>query len=64
VPRCRLHDARHSTNSLLAAAGVPPHIRAAFCGHTEQVNEKVYTHARPEDLLMARDVLSKIYSAV
>jgi integrase len=63
-PRIRLHDGRHTTNSLMAAAGVPDHIRAAWCGHTVAVNVATYTHARPEDLAMARDALSKIYSAV
>ena len=28
------------SDSLMAAAGVPPHIRAAWCGHTEAVNER------------------------
>jgi integrase len=60
VPRIRLHDGRHTVNSLLAAAGVPPHIRAAWCGHSEAVNERTYTHARPEDLATAGAVLSRI----
>ena len=54
LPRIRLHDARHSMNSLLAAAGVPDHMRAAWCGHTVAVNVSTYTHARPEDLAVAR----------
>ena len=53
VPRIRLHDGRHTVNSLLAAAGVPDHIRAAWCGHTVAVNVATYTHARPEDLAAA-----------
>jgi integrase len=63
VPRIRLHDSRHTTNSLMAAAGVPDHIRAAWCGHTVVVNVATYTHARPEDLALARDALSKIYNS-
>jgi integrase len=63
VPRIRLHDGRHTTNSLMAAAGVPEHIRAAWCGHTVAVNVATYTHTRPEDLVMARDALSKIYNS-
>ena len=43
VPRIRLHDGRHTVNSLMAAAGVPPHIRAAWCGHSEAVNATVWT---------------------
>jgi integrase len=64
VPRIRLHDGRHTVNSLMAAAGVPPHIRAAWCGHTEAVNERTYTHARPEDLAVAGAALSRIIGAV
>ncbi len=63
LPRIRLHDSRHTANSLMAAAGVPPHIRAAWCGHTTTVNETTYTHARPEDLAQAAAVLSKIHNA-
>jgi integrase len=61
LPRIRLHEARHTANSLMAAAGVPDHIRAAWCGHTAAVNVSSYTHARPEDLAAARDALSAIY---
>ena len=62
VPRIRLHDGRHTANSLLAAEGVPDHIRAAWCGHTVAVNVATYTHARPEDLGRAADALSGILS--
>ena len=41
-------------------AGVPDSIRAAWCGHTIAVNRSTYTHARPEDMAVARDALSKI----
>ena len=61
VRRIRLHEGRHTTNSLMAAAGVPDHIRAAWCGHTVAVNVAAYTHARPEDLAAARDTLASIY---
>ena len=59
VPCIRLHDGRHTTNSLMAAAGVPEHIRAAWCGHTVAVNVATYTHTRPEDLAQARDALAR-----
>jgi integrase len=62
VPRIRLHDARHTTSSLLAAAGVPDHIRAAWCGHTTAVQVSTYTHARPEDLAVASKALAGILS--
>ena len=64
VPRIRLHDSRHTVNSLMAAAGVPPHIRAAWCGHSEAVNVATYTHARPEDMAVAGAELSRIIGAV
>lgn len=60
VPVIRLHDVRHTANSLLAAAGVPDHIRAAWCGHTVAVNVSTYTHARPEDLAVAGAALALI----
>lgn len=61
LPAIRLHDGRHTANSLMAAAGVPPHIRAAWCGHTQAVNEDTYTHARPEDMAAALGALSALY---
>jgi len=64
VPRIRLHDGRHTVNSLMAAAGVPDHIRAAWCGHTVAVNVATYTHARPEDLAVAGAALSAICNPV
>jgi integrase len=64
LPRIRLHDGRHTVNSLLAAAGVPDHIRAAWCGHTVAVNVATYTHARPEDLATAGAALSRICTVV
>jgi integrase len=64
LPRIKLHDGRHTVNSLMAAAGVPDHIRAAWCGHTVAVNKSTYTHARPEDMAAALAVVSKISKAV
>lgn len=64
VPRVRLHDTRHTINSLMAAAGVPAHIRAGWCGHTQAVNETVYTHARPEDMAAALDAVTRIHNGV
>ena len=44
-------------------AGVPDSIRAAWCGHTVEVNLSTYVHALPEDLAAARDALSRLYGA-
>ena len=63
VPVIRLHDTRHAANSLMAAAGVPDHIRAAWCGHAVAVNVSTYTHARDEDLRQAADALTGILGA-
>jgi hypothetical protein len=42
---------------------VPPHIRAAWCGNTDAVNERTYTHTRPKDLAVAGAALSRIVGA-
>lgn len=49
----RLHDTRHTANSLIAATRVPDHIRAARCGHTVAVNVGTYTHVRAEYMAAA-----------
>jgi integrase len=63
LPRIRMHDTRHSVNSLMAAAGVPDHIRAAWCGHSLAVNVGTYTHARTEDMPVAAAALGEIMNA-
>jgi integrase len=60
VPRARLHDARHSLNSALADAGVPDHIRAAWCGHSTAVNVRSYTHPSAAGLAAAGATLEAI----
>ena len=60
--RITLRDSRPTANSLMADAGVPPHVRAAWCGHTEAVNVAVYTRAAA-DMAVAGAALSKIYDA-
>jgi integrase len=62
--RLTLRDGRNTANSLMAASGVPDDIRAAWCGHTVAANATTYTHARPEDMAAALDVLSEISKAV
>jgi integrase len=63
LPRIRMHDVRHTANSLMAAAGVPDHIRAGWCGHTVAVNVGTYTHAHADDLPVAAAALGKIMNA-
>lgn len=63
VRRITLHEGRHTANTLMEQAGVPDSIRAAWCGHTVEVNRTTYVHANPEDLAAARDALSRLYGA-
>jgi integrase len=63
LPKCRLHDCRHSTNSLLEHLGVPDSLRAAWFGHTIAVNRSTYTHASPSDLAVISTALGEIFKA-
>ncbi len=64
LPKCRLHDCRHSTNSLLEKLGVPDSVRARWFGHTQAVNVGTYTHASAADLGVISDVLAGIFQPV
>jgi integrase len=64
VRRIRLHDSRRTINSLMAAAGVPDHIRAAWCGHTVPVNVGTYTKALPEEMGPASGAVGAMFRAV
>lgn len=61
LPRMTPHGARRTANSLMEKAGVPKSIRSAWCRHTEEVNETAYVYARPDDLAVACDALSRLY---
>jgi len=63
LPKCRLHDCRHSTNSLLEHLGVPDSLRAAWFGHTIAVNRSTYTHASPSDLAVVSAALGGLFKA-
>ena len=64
LPRIRLHDCRHSTNSLLEHLGVSDSIRAVWFGHTIQVNRSTYTHASAADLAVISGALGGIFGSV
>jgi integrase len=64
LPKIRLHDTRHSVNSLLEHLGVSDAIRAAWFGHTIAVNRSTYTHASAADLEVISDALGGIFRAV
>jgi len=59
----QLHDTRHAANSAMAAAGIPDHVRARWCGHTTAVNVSTYTHANQADLVTAGAALAAIFGA-
>lgn len=55
---------RHAAGSRMARKGVPAHLIAGWLGHTDaSFTFKTYVHARPEDLVEARDALSRAKSA-
>jgi integrase len=62
LPKIRLHDCRHSTNSLLEHLGVSPSIRASWFGHTVAVNTGTYTHASAADLAVVSGALGGLFS--
>lgn len=46
------------------ARAFPAHLIAGWLGHTDaSFTFKTYVHARPEDLVEARDALSRVKSA-
>ncbi len=61
LPKCRLHDCRHSVNSLLEKLGVPDSVRARWFGHTVAVNTGTYTHATAADLGVISDALGELF---
>jgi integrase len=63
LPKCRLHDCRHSVNSLLEKLGVPDSVRARWFGHTVAVNTGTYTHASAADLGVISDALAGLFTA-
>jgi integrase len=63
LPKIRLHDCRHSVNSLLEHLGVSDSLRAAWFGHTIAVNRSVYTHATAADLEVISAALGSIFKA-
>jgi integrase len=65
LTRIRLHDTRGSVNSYLERLGVPETLRAAWLGHSIQINRSAYLGApRPEDLAVISDALGKVFRSV
>jgi integrase len=63
IARITLRNSRATANTLMADAGIPDHIRAAWCGHTVAVNVASYTAVRPESLTAALGALSAIHNS-
>ncbi len=64
VRQVRLHDARHTTITLLAQAGVPRDIVALVVGHDDPAfTERVYTHIDTETARRASSALQAMFAA-
>ena len=62
VRQVRLHDARHTTITLLAQAGVPRGIIALVVGHDDPAfTERVYTHIDTETARRASSALEGVF---
>lgn len=59
VPPIRLHDARHTSVTVMRSLGVPDHVVARWHGHDEAVMRRIYTHAFDEDLRAAAKRLAE-----
>jgi len=57
VPKVRLHDARHTTATLLLEMGVPETVRMAIMGQSQVATQRRYAHV---DLSMAREALGNL----
>jgi hypothetical protein len=58
--RMKFHELRHSTNTLLAALGVPENVRADILGHRTRAMTRRYTHLTVQKM---RDGFRKLDAA-
>src|SRR5438105_10871921 len=56
----KFHELRHSTNTLLAALGVPENVRADILGHRTRAMTRRYTHLTVQQM---RDGFRKLDAA-
>ncbi|MBO0892183.1 MAG: tyrosine-type recombinase/integrase, partial [Acidothermales bacterium] len=62
LPKIRLHDARHTTFSLMEKAGVPVSVISKWAGHHDSAfTMRAYVHASEEDLEAGAETLARIY---
>lgn len=59
VPPIRLHDARHTSVTVMRSIGVPDYVVAHWHGHDEAVMRRTYTRAFDEDLRAAAKRLAE-----
>jgi integrase len=52
-PAIRLHDARHTSVTIMRALGIGDHVVAAWHGHDESVMRGTYTHTFTDELRAA-----------
>lgn len=63
VPAIRLHDARHTADTVLLRAGVPVKVVSQRLGHADvAVTMRVYQHVTRQDDQAAADALSRAFS--
>ena len=60
VSRLSFHSLRHTFNSAMANADVPPEIRQKLTGHASQDMNKHYTHLELETVRRAVESLSRL----
>lgn len=58
VPVIRLHDARHTSVSLMLARGIPVHTVAKWHGHDPKMTYSVYAHSDEEQMAEAGAALA------
>lgn len=58
VPAIRLHDARHTSVTIMRSLGVPAHVVAAWHGHDEAVMARTYTHTYLDEMRAAAQRLA------
>jgi integrase len=54
-PPIRLHDARHTSVTIMRAMGIPDHVVALWHGHDETVMRATYTHTYTDELRAAAE---------
>lgn len=62
LPKIRLHDTRGTMNGILERSGVPDSLRAAWLGHSVQVNRSVYL-PKPRELTTVSETISGLFGA-